>query len=319
MMKKIFIFLMMITSFLLINNNVVVFGAFNEDVDDGFWTYNDYTFYTYSQTYQQEGLGIGFDLGGASSTYYDNGVVDWRTFFEDFDKITLADYTSTGNLPSSYYFEYIFQFDFNYITRLLTIEFYGKNDDFNSGYSYLLDTISVTLDYEDVPLFYLGIDASASSSFSSDADKSMSLRIGKVPVTLNIPISQYRFIYADNIWDNSTSYNLGFKIQKDNFRGIYDPSDIITDMDVYISNLIAIDTDFIGLIEYYAYQDGYNQAVLDGQQVSLLDLFNTVVGWLVTFVLFFFNLSIFGLSLLDILSIGVLIVGLTWLLKLIRG
>jgi hypothetical protein len=314
-MKKILIFLFILLPITLLNFNVL--GAFYEDTEDSIWTYNTSLFY-HNSSDLNEGLGIGFDLGGGTSTYYDGTYVDWKIFFENINQIRLSAYNTSGNYNTTDYFEFIIDFSYDYFNELLTIDLYGSTDNYLSGALVLLDSDVVSATYDDLPLFYVGFDGMSSSQSSVENDNSISLRVGKNPVDLTWTNTNFEFYDGGLIWDNNATYRLGIKLLT-NTTSIYNPYNLVYGADTFISNLIAINTNYIGRVELYAFNEGYQQAVLDGQQVSLLDLFNTVIGWLVSFVLFFFNLSVFGISLLDILSIGVLVIGLLWLLKLIRG
>jgi hypothetical protein len=66
------------------------------------------------------------------------------------------------------------------------------------------------------------------------------------------------------------------------------------------------------------YDDGYQDGLNNNPNI-LLSGFQAMVGILVNFALMVLNLSIFGVSLLDIFAIMALLVGVIWILKLVRG
>jgi hypothetical protein len=66
--------------------------------------------------------------------------------------------------------------------------------------------------------------------------------------------------------------------------------------------------------ELVGYEDGLNN-----NPNILLSGFQAMVGILVNFALMVLNLSVFGVSLLDIFAIMALLVGVIWILKLVRG
>jgi hypothetical protein len=75
-----------------------------------------------------------------------------------------------------------------------------------------------------------------------------------------------------------------------------------------------------------AYDAGYEQGDIDGYADGLgnnpnvlLSGFQAMVGILVNFALMIVNLEVFGVSLIGIFSIVVLLTGIVWTLKLIRG
>jgi hypothetical protein len=84
----------------------------------------------------------------------------------------------------------------------------------------------------------------------------------------------------------------------------------------------------LGLSDSYdnGFQDGYIDGEEDGYEDGLnnnpnilLSGFQAMVGILVNFALMVLNLSVFGVSLLDIFAIMALLVGVIWILKLVRG
>jgi hypothetical protein len=71
-----------------------------------------------------------------------------------------------------------------------------------------------------------------------------------------------------------------------------------------------------------AVQEGYDEGYQDGLNNNpniLLSGFQAMVGILINMALMVLNLSVFGVSLLDIFAIMALLVGIVWILKLVRG
>jgi hypothetical protein len=88
----------------------------------------------------------------------------------------------------------------------------------------------------------------------------------------------------------------------------------------YLKDLGVNDAYNQGIEDGYddAYDDGYEDGLGNNPNI-LLSGFQAMVGILVNFALMVLNLSVFGVSLLDIFAIMALLVGVIWILKLVRG
>jgi hypothetical protein len=117
-----------------------------------------------------------------------------------------------------------------------------------------------------------------------------------------------------NTDNGSTTFNTGYRLMR-NGSALSTTSANADFTKISLTNFMDIrDQYFQNVATFY-----YDLGKIDADSTTLIVGFSAIVGILVNFGLMILNLSVLGVSLMDIFATMFLFVGFVWILKLIRG
>jgi hypothetical protein len=272
----------------------------------------------YNNDYPVEPYSLGYDFSGSS--YDDDGVIDYASFFDLHQGLSFGAYSTTGsiNVGVATY-------------RQLFIEtIYGSGDLFIDVYGFsgtaqtysFIGSATLTDIADEIPFLLIGFDfISNSDSSSIYIDNSITFRIGNKSARLVLS-SLFDGLDFQQATDASATFDPGFKFYSDVPGGTtINPTTTFSTVDLYLGNNASATSLTLDRILELAYDAGFEQGAVDGREQvdGLLDLMALIAGVVINFILFIATLEVYGISLLTVFTTVLLFVGLVWILKLIRG
>jgi len=318
-MKKIMILLIMLLTFFVLPR-VTVNGALIEEDSQAFWGSYNFGYKSFND-YTVEPVGLGFDF-----TSYDN--FSYIGFFNQVSMISFGASNSSGNFNygSSTFRQLLIELIYFSDTDNLQISLYGDkfgNTQFDNLGSAVLTDIS-----EELGFFLIGFDVSSSTDNSTVyEDRSITFRIGSQSVRIPITSSSYTALAMQQSFDVSSIYDPSIQFFYDfSFRDYYRTNVVNAfggddDIDVYIGNVASVNSSIFDVVLNVAYEAGFNQGAIDGRDEvdGLLSIAQLVIGVVVNMVLFIATLEVYNISILSIFTTLILIIGVVWIMKAIRG
>jgi len=324
-MKKLMILTMMFLTFFVLPFATVK-GAV---VQDSSLTFTQYTWgFKTGANYLNEPLGLGFDFSKTTDNYV--------TIFETFNAISLGAYSTGGtqvSFNSTIYKQLYLHFQYNLVVDSLNITVYG--DRANLSTYETLSSWTFTDISDEMPFLLIGYDLTSNSNNSTlYQDQAVTVRFGSQVRRLGFTNTNYTSISFHNLF-KGTTYDPGFKFFQDwtisEFRSDgtrINPSiafDGVNKMDLYVSNVTSVNSavfDAVLAVAYdIGYDDGFIVGAIDGRNEvdGLLSIAQLVIGVVVNMVLFMATLEVYNISILSIFTTLILIIGVVWIMKAIRG
>jgi hypothetical protein len=247
------------------------------------------------------------DFSDDTSVYdLNTNTFNYSNFRGNFSAVELALISAAGNYSSNRYSTLI---DFTFLQTTTDNPYLRLNFTFYNAGAATYHTENIYFS-KDNQFHSMAIEYEFTPNTTS---QNINFRWGLLTADISTP-------YTSNAWeiyDASTSYyNSGWRFSRNgSSMSVSTWSSVSEQTQFKFTDTSSLDDAYFNdLINYY-YELGQKQA----DSTTLINGFQSMVGILVNMVLMILNLSVLNVSLMDIFGVLMLIVGVIWTLKLIRG